>query len=281
MSIKDITVIIVTYKSEKKIISCIDSLDPNINIIVIENSNNKDFKNNIEKKYSNVKCFLSENNLGYAKANNIGLKQTNTKYALILNPDTVVSKNAIEKFIDRTKVNIDFKIIGPVNFQDQKIDFKNIKNKNDLIEVKNIKGFAMFLNMKKFNNIFFDENYFLFFEEIDLCTRIIQENEKIYIDPNIEIFHEGGKSVESELDYELLKNQNWHWMWSTFYYNKKYYGFINAFVKIFPKLLSSFLKFLFFSITLNKKLKNIYYCRLSGILNSILGKKSWYRPRLD
>ena len=45
--------------------------------------------------------------------------------------------------------------------------------------------------------------------------------------------------------------------------------------------MSSVLKTIFFSLIFNKEKKDIYYCRLSGILNSIIGKKSWYRPSLD
>ena len=70
-------------------------------------------------------------------------------------------------------------------------------------------------------------------------------------------------------------------MWSTFYYNKKYKGFLIALILIMPKLISSIAKTLFFLIIFNKRKRDIYFCRMSGIINSILGKKSWYRPSLD
>ena len=70
-------------------------------------------------------------------------------------------------------------------------------------------------------------------------------------------------------------------MWSTFYFNKKHKGFLLAIVLILPKLISSIFKTLFYLIAFNKKKSDIYFCRMSGILNSILGKKSWYRPKLD
>ena len=54
-----------------------------------------------------------------------------------------------------------------------------------------------------------------------------------------------------------------------------------ALIIIFPKLFSSFLKTIFFQLTLNKQKKDIYLNRLSGISNSILGKKSWRRPKID
>ena len=134
--------------------------------------------------------------------------------------------------------------------------------------------------MSKFNNIFFDEKYFLYFEEIDLCKSIKKKNGKIYLDKSIKIIHKGASSVDGISEIELEKNRNWHWMWSTFYYHKKYRGFIFALIIVFPKLLSSFIKTVIYFLTFNKKKKDIYFCRLSGLLNSILGKKSWYRPEI-
>ena len=70
-------------------------------------------------------------------------------------------------------------------------------------------------------------------------------------------------------------------MWSTFYYHKKYKGFFQALIIIFPKLLSALLKTIFYSVIFHKDKRDIYFCRLSGIFNSIIGKKSWYRPSMD
>ena len=75
-------------------------------------------------------------------------------------------------------------------------------------------------------------------------------------------------------------SRNWHWMWSTFYFHKKHYGYLAAMIKILPKLTSSLIKFTIFLITFQKFKSEIYKHRLSGIINSILLKKSWYRPKL-
>ncbi len=277
MQTEDLSIIIVTFKSEGKIFDCLNSIPDNIKVIVVENSNNKNFKKQIEENYPNVNCILTGSNKGYAFANNIGLKKITSKYALVLNPDTVLSKNAVNNFFVTTKKIKDFWIIGPGNDQYDYYHFE----KNDIIEVNHVKGFAIFLNLKKFKKKFFDENYFLYFEEIDLCKKVKNNNGKIFLDKSIVIRHEGSSSVDSTDQHELEKNRNWHWMWSTFYFNKKHNGFIFALITILPKLFSSVLKTLFY-IFLNKKEKReIYYSRLSGIINSIVGKKSWYRPSLD
>ena len=62
---------------------------------------------------------------------------------------------------------------------------------------------------------------------------------------------------------------------------KKHKGFLLALIVMSPKLISSIIKSFFYLVIFDKEKRNIYYCRLSGILNSILGKKSWYRPVLD
>ena len=90
------------------------------------------------------------------------------------------------------------------------------------------------------------------------------------------------EQLSSQKQYSRIrKNRNWHWMWSTFYYHKKYKGFFLASLIIFPKLLSSLARSLFYLMIFNKDKRDIYFCRLSGILNSMIGKKSWYRPALD
>ena len=277
MQLKDLTVVIVTFKSQKNIHSCLDTIPKDIKVLVIENSNNEKFKLDLEKKYSNVECIIIGSNKGYAVGNNIGLRKVKTKFALILNPDTKLRKDTIDNFLLTASNNNDFWLMGPYNDQQKNLSF----NSNNVIEVNNLKGFAIFFNLMKFNEIYFDENFFLYFEEIDLCKRVKIKGGKIFVDKNIIINHDGASSVENIKKIELEKNRNWHWMWSTFYYNKKYKGFLIALILIMPKLISSIAKTLFFLIIFNKRKRDIYFCRMSGIINSILGKKSWYRPSID
>ena len=277
MESKELSIVIVTFKSEAKIYRCLDSIPGDISVIIVENSNTENFKRNIENKYHNVKCILSGDNKGYAIANNIGLNNVITKYALVLNPDTELDKNAIKNFFVTAEKIKNFWLLGPGNDQQVITNF----NTGSIIEVDNLKGFAIFFNLSKFNKKFFDENYFLYFEEIDLCKNVKKNNGKIYLDNNIIVRHEGSGSVDKNNKEELEKNRNWHWMWSTFYYHKKYNGFLIALIIILPKLTTSFFKTIFYLLIFNKNKRDIYFHRLSGILNSILGKKSWHRPALD
>lgn len=281
MNNKDITAIITSFKSEKKILNCIKSLGDDLKIIVIENSNDERLKNKLETKYTNLKCILSNNNLGYAKGNNLGLSMVDTKYALIINPDAEVDNQAINNFFLTAKNKSDFAIIAPFIQETRKSEPSEKENKG-VYEVKSVKGFAMFLNLDQFKDIgFFDENFFIYFEEIDLCKRIVQKKKKIFLDTNIRIKHAGGTSHEDSINYEMEKSRNWHWMWSSFYFHKKHYGYTIALLKILPKFFSAIIKTIYFKITSNNEKKEIYYCRFEGILNSILMRKSWYRPKIN
>ena len=280
MSIKDITVVIATFRSEEKIKNCLNSIDKQTKVLVIENSNNLSFKENLEKEFSNVECVLAGANIGYGSANNIGLKQIKTKYALILNPDATLHSSALEKFIKVTEQIHNFAIMAPyIQEEKDKFDKNYLKNISP-VEVKNVKGFAMFLNISKFKEVgFFDENFFFYFEEIDLCKRLINHGKKIYLIPEIKIDHGGGVSHDQSIDVEMELSRNWHWMWSTFNYHKKYKGFFVSFFIILPIMSSAIIKVLIYTLIFNKKNK-IYYQRLSGLINAIIGKSSWYRPKV-
>tara|TARA_B100000029_G_scaffold269382_1_gene264712 strand:+ start:1231 stop:2073 length:843 start_codon:yes stop_codon:yes gene_type:complete len=280
MSIKDITVVIATFRSEDKIKKCLNSIDKRCKVLVVENSNDSNFKNKIEKEHSNVECILAGANIGYGSANNIGLKKATTKYVLILNPDATLHETALENFIKTSQKISEFAIMGPYIQEVKNMYDKNYLENTYPIQVNNVKGFAMFLKLSEFNDIgFFDEKFFFYFEEIDLCKRLTNHGKKIYLIPEIKIDHGGGASHNQSINFEMELSRNWHWMWSTFNYHKKYRGFFASFFIILPKLSSAIIKVLIYTITFNRKRK-IYYQRMSGLINAIIGKNSWYRPKV-
>ena len=281
MNYKNLTIIVTSFKSDQKIRMCLKSIDINYKILVIENSNDQNFKQNIQKEFSNVECILTGGNLGYGRANNIGLKKVTTKYALILNPDAILHESTLENFFKTSEQIPDFAVMAPY-VQEEK-DKKELSNLKDLspVSVINVKGFAIFLNLSKFKNVgFFDENFFFYLEEIDLCRRLSNKGEKIYLVPSIKIDQRGGVSHDQSINTEMELSRNWHWMWSTFNYHKKYKGFFISFLIVLPKLSSAFIKVFIFSLLFKKEKKEIYYYRVSGLINAILGKSSWYRPKV-
>ena len=277
LNLDDITFIIVTYQSEKIIKNCLDSLPRESKKIIVENSNNINLDKELRDKYDNIEVIFSEN-LGMGAGNNIGLKSCKTNYAYVLNPDTKFNKDTIPNLLETLNGISDFTLASPLNDNKNFPNFKKkeketSKNKN-FISVDSIDGFSMLFNLQKFKDkTYFDENFFLYLENDDLCLRVKQKKEFIYIITNSLINHRG--SISSDENLENLRN--WHWMWSKFYYNKKHYGFFIALQKVFFNLLSALLKYFIFLILFKKKKRKIYEMRIKGILNSAAGKKSWFR----
>ena len=278
LNLNNITFVIVTFKSEKIIHECINSLPINSNKIVIENSKNIELKKELESKYDNIEVIINEN-LGMGASNNIGIKKSKTKYAFIINPDTKFNNDTLKKIFEASESINDFAIISPINSNQNYPNYKISKdNKNineNIISVDYVDGFSMLINKEKFkDDDFFDENFFLYLENTDLCLREKKRDQNIFVIKNSFITHLGAASITSK-NLEYLRN--WHWMWSKFYFNKKHYGYFNAFLKIISNLTSAIFKYLFYLILFNSHKKKIYLMRLCGLYNSIIGKKSWFR----
>jgi len=281
LNLNNITYIIVTFKSEKIIHECINSLPINSNKIVIENSKNIELKKELESKYDNIEVIINEN-VGMGASNNIGIKKSKTKYVFIINPDTKFNNDTLKKIFEAFEYINDFAIISPANsdqnYPNYKISNDNKNINENIISVDYVDGFSMLINKEKFkDDLFFDENFFLYLENNDLCKKVKSLGENIYIIKNSSVIHLGASSANSRFSQKIEYLRNWHWMWSKFFYNKKYYGFFIALIKITPNLFSSIIKFLFFSFFTNKEKKMIYKMRFLGIINSIFCKKSWLR----
>ena len=291
ISRQNLSVIIVSFKSDHVIHQCISSIDKEIEIIVIDNSNNTKFKKNIEEEYKNVQCILSSKNIGMGAGNNLGIKNTDKDFALILNPDVILNKNTIDEIINASKEIDSFGVIAPISDKVEYPNYKFDKNENqkfnqtDPFKVKTVDGYSMLLNLKRLRNLdnfnFFDENFFLYLENDDFCKRLRSNNENIYVVPKSKIHHLGGEAVDPKHEYEIELSRNWHWMWSKFYFNKKHYGYLNAIIKIISNLISAKIKFFYYLIIFNNYKKKIYQMRLSGLYNSMIGRKSFHRPKLD
>ena len=285
---QNLSVIIVSYKSDHVIENCINSIESEIEIVVVDNSNNNKFKDRIETKYKNVKCILSKENLGMGGGNNLGIKNVKKDFALILNPDVALENNSMNEIMVASKEIDDFGIIAPISSKDEYPNYI-LKKNHDFdpdkpFKVKSVDGYAMLLNLKKLKKIdnfnFFDENFFLYLENEDLCKRLLEKNENIYIVPKSKIHHLGGKAVDPKYKNEIEYLRNWHWMWSKFYFNKKHYGFFIAFLKVSKNLISAKLRFLYYMMTLNRFKRKIYQMRLLGLISSMRGKNSYYRIKI-
>ena len=217
--------------------------------------------------------------------NNVGIKAATTDYVFILNPDAALEPNTLNELFLASKKITEFTILSPINVD---LNFPNYKTKkipeeeSSPFRVDYIDGFSMLLNKNKFNDdIYFDENFFLYLENNDLCIRANRARGSIYIVPASKINHGGSKAVDIKYRDEVELSRNWHWIWSKFYFNKKNFGFSKAIIECLPTYISSIFKFLFYTLINNGFKKRIYLNRASGFYNALIGKSSWYRPKID
>ena len=276
MNYNQITIGIVTFKSENVIFNCLKSIKKIKNIIIFDNSNDKELEIKIKKKYPKIKFILSKKNLGYGDANNQIIKKTKTPFVFILSPDVILKKDCEKNLIKSIKkLKKNFSIIAPISQENN----HNLLNES-IAEVTEVKGFAMLIDKKKIVQVgMFDKNIFLYNEEIDLCKRLKLANQKIYIDKNSKVIHLAAKSTN--IGFEFDKCRNWHWMWSQVYFSKKYYNIFYVYIKFVPLLILYLLKIFVYLIIFNKKEVIKKFMRFSGTLNSLFNKSSWYRPKIN
>ena len=271
---QDLEILTITYKSDHIIEKCLSNIDTNFKTTVIENSDNLSFKENIEKR-RNTKCILTKANLGFGSAFNIGAKFIKSKYIFHLNPDVSIDTKIIYKMYDVANEIKNLGIISPSESTEK--TFISEYNEKIYKEVDYVKGFVMLVNnLNCKNSGFFDENFFLYLEEIDLCKRLKSKNKKICLLPNIYVKHFAGQSHNPEFAEKMEIQRNWHYMWSLFYFNKKHNGYFIAYRITLGKFISAFFKTIFFFLH-NKKNYLIYKHRFLGLLNSYLNKKSKFR----
>ena len=281
---KDLTIIFVSFFSRNIIEKPISQIPTDIPVIVVENSKDIELKNILEKKYKNVTVIIPPMNTGNGGGANIGLRQANSKYVLYLDVDVELNERTLDILYSYANKLKDYSILGPsingLSYKRQDYAQQNIYEK--VHSMNFITGCALFFIMNAFKEIgFFDEKIFLYYEENDLYLRSFKKNYKIYLIEEAIISHYGNRSTDLIEKNSIEINRNWHLMWSTFYFHKKHFGTFKAYKKTVLKFFSALLKYFIFSILQNQIKKNIYFARMSGIFNAVMGKKSWFRTNLN
>ena len=281
----NLTFVIVTFNSRKVIYDCLNSLPKGFNKLIIENSSDEELKKELEQNYDKTKVILSKN-IGMGAANNIGIFKSNTQYVYVLNPDVILKKDTLFNINKSISSLENFAILSPIS---DNLNFPNYKTKkqirtsdnNTIQKVEEIDGYSMVINKNYFSdNVYFDEKFFMYLENVDLCLRAKNNDGKIFIIKNSKIHHLGSQAVDNKYSKEVELSRNWHWMWSKFYFNKKHRGILISILLGLSSLLGNFLKYLICIITFNKK-SIIYKMKLSGTMNALLGRKSWFRPEIN
>ncbi len=207
MSLSQITVIVVTFNSKH----CIQELSPvlkNIpHLIIVDNASDDQTLALVERDIPQAIRVTNPKNLGFGAANNQALKLVKTPYAFLLNPDCSISIEILESLYHWAEIYSDAAIIAPQLLKsngEKDVSYRwprSYWNSKGLAAegaccVGFTSGAALFLNLKNSKNIYFDESYFLYFEDDDICQRVFEEKSQIIVIPYIGLIHQLGGSVK-------------------------------------------------------------------------------------
>ncbi|EKE18841.1 MAG: glycosyl transferase family 2 [uncultured bacterium] len=239
----DIAIQIVNYKTKKYLLKCLEDVFNDLKdcdfsfVINILDNNSGDDLSELKKIFNNddkINIFYSDKNLGFGGGHNLLSTKSDARYLLLLNPDVeIIEKNSIVRLFEKAE-ELNVSVVGPKlvnkNAEVQVWDHGELfrlrawiannagsafwYDRDDISEVAWVSG-AVFLIKK---NIFekvgrFDENFFLYKEEEDLCVSIRKLGEKVIYDPTIRFMHINSVVAKKEV----------HMPASAEYYNKKHY----------------------------------------------------------
>jgi GT2 family glycosyltransferase len=279
-----LTIVFLSFHSEHHIRRHILEIDKKFPILIIDNARNFGFKKEIEEKYSHVTVQIPNKNLGWAAGMNLGIKESRTEYVMINSPDINISNSNIEKLFFEAKKIKNFALFAPTYIDEtfHKNFYKKPESSDgfkDILEVEWIDN-SFIINKKEIENVgFFDENFFMYFENLDFCKRILDNKKKMFVSRNIKFVHEGSSSVNKSFAFEITLSRNWHYCWAKYFFLRKHYGTIFALKKIFPNFLRSIKKIITYKFLFRDTLRlQFALAELKGILQSVLLKPSNYRP---
>jgi len=260
----DLSIIIVNYDVKDRLRECLHSICRNtrkvsFQITVIDNNSSDSSCEMIRREFSEVKLIENSENFGFAKGVNQGLKDSEGKYLLLLNPDTIVLPNALDKMVEFMEGNpqagaLGCRLLNPAgNLQPSCRSFPNLRtaffeasglerlfSKNKVIgryrmgywkhdcvrEVDQPMGSVLLLRRDVINQVgLMDERFHMYYEEVDLCYRIKKTGWKIYFTPDAEVIHYAGESARQNLGNVLIEQYR-----SMHKFYRKHFG-------LFPEIL--------------------------------------------
>jgi GT2 family glycosyltransferase len=233
-SLDSLTVIIVTYNSAH----CMEALAPAlrglVHLIFVDNASNDDTIEKITKFLPNARLLSNDKNLGFGAANNRALQQITTPFALVLNPDTLPDSDFFEKMIQAAEQFPEAAMIAPQLIGRNGADEINYRwpdsewvSKGSGAEGPCCVGFlcgaAILMNMKNMQRIgFFDEDFFLYYEDEDLSQRAFNTKLSMVVVPQIKLKHLSRGSVKGPAPLRSEFLRGYHHAQSKILFEKKH-----------------------------------------------------------
>ena len=216
-----VSIIILNFNAGKLLLNCIESLTKlayqNIELIIVDNVSTDNSQNQCKEKFPQVKLIQNKKNSGYCGGNNVGIKNANGEFIIILNPDTIVESNLIDKLLgaynihgeglyqpkilsleDKTILQSTGNMIHVFGF-----GFARDKGNQDNNEIKETTkigyaaGTCLFALKETFLKLkLFDEFLFLYHDDLDIGWRASQKEINSYIVPQTTIYHAESYSLK-------------------------------------------------------------------------------------
>jgi GT2 family glycosyltransferase len=244
LSDKDLSIIIVNYKSWKVLTECLDSFNqytPKLNyeIIVVDNDSQDGKLESFSHQYPLINFIKNSGNNGFSHGCNLGADNAHGEFLLFLNPDTVLTNNtAIDDMFEFAKNNTNVGItscrrINPKGKPEREMAFSNpwliiswIRAIYKLINQSGIKkkfpnddyiwhpdwiaGSVVFIKTKLFNQVgkWGQEDFWMYYEDVDLCRKVKGRNKDIALLRNVELKHmHGGSSRRNPKTTAITKSE--------------------------------------------------------------------------
>ena len=259
-----LSILIILYEENFEMINkCLEKLK-DLKIIIIDNANDKSLKDKVIKKFKIHKYFLNKKNIGFSKAANQGIKVCETEYLLILGADCLVNYSDIEQLMLAKEKYKDCFLTSPTIYDHTgKLTYNggplNENNpKNEVIKSSGdfcldaVLTTAILFKVKDIINIgLFDEEFFLYFVDIDLCKRIKNIKKSIIQVHSSKAIHETGH-LKIKNRFKKIFFATYYFYYEELYYlyktnlhQQKYDYFKKKISKFFVKLIINFILFRF------------------------------------
>jgi GT2 family glycosyltransferase len=268
--LKKLTIIIINYNTKELLKKCLAVLDiknipEDYSIIVIDNNSPDGSADMMQKIPGRLEVVCLNENKGFPYAANIGIKKSLSEFYLILNSDTEVTQIQLAEMLKFISENQEIGAMTPFQYnsknepqlawgcfptftseigrkllQDALDDGKKwvhrkLRKLKEPFFVHWVAGSTMLLRDAALQKAgLFDERFFIFFEDIDLCTRIRKSGWKIAVCPEIKAIHHRGESAKTD-----STNASLHYRRSQLYFWKKHHGRL-SFILMRIYLLSKF-----------------------------------------
>ncbi len=232
----DVTAIVVTFNSGHCAENLKNFLGKLKHIVIVDNGSNDGTALTLQRAIPNAKIIHNENNIGFGAANNIALRSIDTKFAFLLNPDCIASLNVLDHLLEVFFLYPDAAVLAPkilngenkieVNYRWVNSRWKSTGPSADGdCCVGFLSGAAMLFNMNAIKPLgFFDESFFLYYEDEDLCRRLFEQKKALIYCPGASIVHLGRGSVRGNNPtyYEFLRG--YHHAQSKIIFKQKHEG---------------------------------------------------------